>query len=155
MFGRVFILHRLADGFPNHFESHSRWSGYRIESGPTRLIDHRDVLHFQREGVAIGTDRQAMLRNSNDPVESRRRNRRMKIVDLVCGNRRSPEQGQSYMGEGALLCCPGGPIFSLHHAVIGCGAAKCDAISLIVGAHARKCAAPGNLTFEMVDMRGL
>ena len=73
-------------------------------------------------------------------------------MDLVCGNRRSPEQRQSYVSESTLPCCSGSPVLSLHHAVVRCGAAKRDPISLIVGAHAREGAAPGNSTFEMVDM---
>src|SRR6266550_1031122 len=49
--------------------------------------------------------------------------------------------------------CSGGPILSLHHAVVRCRTAKSDAISLVVSAHACKGAAPGDSTFEMVDMR--
>jgi hypothetical protein len=55
---------------------------------------------------------------------------------LVSGNRRSPEQRESYMRKSALLRGSCSPILALHHAVIGCGAAKRDSISLIVGAHA-------------------
>jgi hypothetical protein len=53
-----------------------------------------------------------------------------------------------------MLRCSGGPILSLHHAVVRCRTAKSDAISLVVSAHACKGAAPGDSTFEMVDMRG-
>ena len=73
-------------------------------------------------------------------------------MDLVCRDRRSLEQRQSYMGERPLLCCSGRPIFALHHAVVRRGAAKRDTISLIVGAHARKGAAPNDAPLEMVDM---
>jgi hypothetical protein len=72
---------------------------------------------------------------------------------LVCGDRRSSEQRESYMCEGALLHSSCSPILALHHAVIGCGTAECDPISFIVGAHARKGAAAGDATFEMLDMR--
>ena len=58
------------------------------------------------------------------------------------------------MCEGTLLCCASSPIVSLHDAVIGGWAAKRDAVSLIVGAHARKGAAASDSTFEMVDVRG-
>src|SRR5260370_42694580 len=77
----------------------------------------------------------------------------VEIVDLVCGDRRSLEQRQSYVSESTFLCCSGGPILSLHHAVVGCGTAKRDAISLIVSAHACKGAASGDSAFEVVDMR--
>jgi hypothetical protein len=116
------------------------------------LIDHREVLHFQREGVTVRTYSEATLWNRHDPVKSRRRDGRMNIVYLVCGDRRSPEQRQSYVGEDALLCCPGRPILSLYNAVVGCGTTKRDAISLIVSAHAREGAAPGDATLEMEDM---
>ena len=76
-------------------------------------------------------------------------------MDLVCGDRRPPKQRKSYMSERTLLRGSGGPILSLHHAVVRCRTAKGDPISLIVGAHAGKGAAPGNLAFEMVDMRRL
>ncbi len=72
---------------------------------------------------------------------------------LIGGDRRSPEQRQSYVGESALLSGSPGPILSLHHAVVSCGTSKRDPICLIVCAHARECAAPGDSTFEMVDMR--
>jgi hypothetical protein len=61
---------------------------------------------------------------------------------------------QPYVSKGTMLRSSGGPILSLHHTVIRCRTAKSDAISLVVGAHACKGAAPGDSTFEMVDMRG-
>jgi hypothetical protein len=77
----------------------------------------------------------------------------MEIVDLVGGDRRSLKERESYMSESTLLCCSGGPILSLHHAIVRCGTAESNSIPLIVGAHAGKGAAPGNAAFEMVDMR--
>ena len=74
-------------------------------------------------------------------------------MDLVCRDRRSPEQRQSYMGERPLLCCSGCPVFALHHAVVRRGAAKRDAISLIVGPHAGEGAAASDSTFEMINVR--
>jgi len=90
--GWVLISHRLARWFPDHFERHSCGSGYWIQRRPAWLIDNGDVLHFQCEGVAIRTNRQTTLRNGNDPIESRRRNGGVKIVYLIGGDRRSPEQ---------------------------------------------------------------
>ena len=58
------------------------------------------------------------------------------------------------MCESTLLRRASSPIVSLHDAVIGGWAAKRDAVSLIVGAHARKSAAASDSTFEMIDMRG-
>ena len=79
----------------------------------------------------------------------------MQIVDLVGGDRRSPEESQSYMRKSPLLRRSSCPILSLHHAVVRRGTAKRDAISLIVCACPRKGAAPGDVTFEMVDVRRL
>jgi hypothetical protein len=41
----------------------------------------------------------------------------------------------------------------LHHAIVSRRATECDLISLVVGADTRKRAAPGDATFEMVDVR--
>src|SRR6266850_1297264 len=77
----------------------------------------------------------------------------MKIVYLVGGDRRSPEQRQSYVREGASLRSSRTPILPLHRAVVRCGAPKCDPISSIVRAESCKGAAPGDSALEMVDMR--
>ena len=150
--GRVIVLHGLTGRFPDHLEAHSCWSGKRIQRWPSRLIDDRDVLHFQCQRVAIRTDCEATLRNRNYPVKARWRDGRMQIVDLVCRDRRSPEERQSYMGESSLLCCSSRPILSLHHPVVCCGAAKREPIPLIVCAHAGESAAPGDSAFKMVNM---
>src|SRR5580658_7775519 len=76
----------------------------------------------------------------------------MKIVYLICGTRRSPEQSESYMREGALLRSSGGPVLPLHHAVICCGTAKRDPIPFFVRARTRKGAAASNSAFEVVDI---
>ena len=152
MFGGVFVLRRFAGRFPNHLESHSRGSGYRVQCRPARLIDHRNVLNLKREGVAVGTDTQTTLGNRNDPVKPRRRNGRVKVVYLVSGDSLSPEQRESYVSKDSLLCCPGGPVLPQHDAIIGCRTAKRDSISLVIGAHASKGAAPGYPSFEIVNV---
>ena len=76
-------------------------------------------------------------------------------MNLVCRDRRSPEQRQSYVGVRALLRRSRSPILPLHHAVVRCGAAKRDPISLIVSANASKGAAPGDPALKMVYMRRL
>ena len=154
MFRRVVIRHGLPGRFPHDLESHSCWRRDRVQCRPSRLINHRYVLHFQGEGISIGSDGETAFRNWNNPVKAGGRNWRMKIVDLVRGDRWSPEERQSYMRENSLLCCSSRPILSLHHAVVCCGAAECEPISLIVGADTCKSAAPCDATLEMVDMRG-
>jgi hypothetical protein len=75
-------------------------------------------------------------------------------MNLIGGSQRPPEQGESYMGEDALLWSARRPVFALHDAVVGGGAAKGDAIPLIVGAHAGEGAAAGDASFEMVMCEG-
>lgn len=116
------------------------------------MIDHSNVLHLKREGVPVGTDIQTMLGDGNDPVQSRRRNGRVKVVYLVSGDSLSPEQRESYVSKDTLLCCPGGPVLAQHDTIIGGRTAKRDSIPLVIGAHASKGAAPGYPPFEMVNV---
>ena len=76
-------------------------------------------------------------------------------MNLIGGDRRPPEQGQSYMGECAMLRRSCSPVFALHQSKIGGRAAECDAIPYVVRAHATKCAAPPHKTFEVVNVRRL
>ena len=57
------------------------------------------------------------------------------------------------MCEDALLRSSRAPKLSLHHAVVGRSTAKSDTVSLVVGARPGEGAAPGDSTFEMIDMR--
>jgi hypothetical protein len=76
----------------------------------------------------------------------------VKVVYLVSEDSLSAEQRESYVSKGTLLPCPGGPVIAQHDSIIGCRTAKCDSISLVIGAHARKGAAAGYPSFEMVDV---
>ena len=76
-------------------------------------------------------------------------------MNLVGGDRRPPKQRQSYMCEYAVLGRACSPVFALHESKIGGRAAECDAIPLVVRAHATKCAAPRHKTFEVVNVRRL
>ena len=150
---RIVVSNPIPGRFPNHLECHLRRCSDGIQRGPPRLINDRDVLHFQSEGAAIRTDRKAALWHRNDPIKSGGCNGRVKVVDLVCRDRRSLEQGQSYMGERPLLCCSGCPVFALHHAVVGGRCAKGDTISSIVGTHTGKSAAASDTTLEVINVR--
>jgi hypothetical protein len=57
------------------------------------------------------------------------------------------------MGESALLRCPSSPVFTLHYSVVGGGTSERNPSSLIVRAHAGKCTAAGNPSFEVIDVR--
>ena len=77
----------------------------------------------------------------------------MEIVNLVGGDRRPPEQRQSYMRERAVLGTSCGPVFALHQSVIRGRAAEGDSIPAVVGSDARKCAASGDKALEVIDVR--
>jgi hypothetical protein len=79
----------------------------------------------------------------------------VKIVDLVGGDRRSPEQRESYVSEGALLCRARSPVLTLHYAIVRCRTAERDPVPLVVGTHTGEGAAPGHSSFEIVDVRRL
>ncbi len=76
----------------------------------------------------------------------------MKVVDFIFRDHRSPKHGVSYVHEAAMLRRACGPIFPLHDAVIRGGGAECDAIPLVVGAHARETVATDNPPLEVKDM---
>jgi hypothetical protein len=76
----------------------------------------------------------------------------MKIVNLVGRDSLSLEQRESYVGESSALCCAGRPVFPGHDTVVGCRTAEGDAVSLVVGSHAREGAAAGYLSLEMVNV---
>jgi hypothetical protein len=48
-------------------------------------------LHFECERVPVGADTQTTIWNGDDPVESRRCDGRMKIMNLIRGGNLSPE----------------------------------------------------------------
>lgn len=76
-------------------------------------------------------------------------------MNLVGGDHRPVEQGESFVSEGAALCRARGPVFTLHHTTVRCRTAKPDSISLVVGAHAGKGTAASGSSFKVVDMRRL
>ena len=79
----------------------------------------------------------------------------MEIVNLVGGDRRPPEQRQSYMRERTVLGSPCGPVFALHQSVIRGRAAERDAIPVVICPHAGEGAASGDKALEVVNVRRL
>src|SRR5712671_1545692 len=57
------------------------------------------------------------------------------------------------MRESTLLRGSRCPIFTLHDAIIGCWAAECDPILLIIRSHASECTAARHQSFKVIDMR--
>ncbi len=76
----------------------------------------------------------------------------MQIVDLIRGNRRSPEQRQSYVSKDAVLRRARSPVLALHQTVVGGGAAKDDSVAMVVSAHSDERTAPCDAALEMVDV---
>jgi hypothetical protein len=74
-------------------------------------------------------------------------------VNLVRGNRRPPEQSQSYMCESALLRRARRPILSLHYTVVRRWTAERDAVALVVSPHTSERAAASDASLEMVNVR--
>jgi hypothetical protein len=105
--------------------------------------------------VSIWADFQTSLRYSDNPVEPGGCNRGMKVVNLVGGDRRSPEEGESYVRKDSVLCGARSPVLALHDAIVCCRATKRDSIAPVIGAHAGERTAPSNASFKIVNMRGL
>jgi hypothetical protein len=79
----------------------------------------------------------------------------MEIVNLIGGDRRPPKQSQSYMRKRTVLRRSRGPIFALHEPVVSGRAAEPDSIAVVVGPHARECAASRDHALEVINVRGL
>ena len=56
-------------------------------------------------------------------------------MNLVGRDRRPLEEGESYMGEGAVLRCPRRPVLAIHHAIVGRGTPECNSVPVVVGSH--------------------
>jgi len=56
---------------------------YGIKAGPLRLINNRNILHLERCGLPVRANDKVPFGNWNDPIQPRRRNWRMKIVNLI------------------------------------------------------------------------
>jgi len=75
----------------------------------------------------------------------------MKIMDLVRGDRRSLEYGESCVGENRLVRLACRPVLARHVAVVGRGSAPREAISFVIRAHPVEPAAARQLSFEVID----
>jgi hypothetical protein len=74
-------------------------------------------------------------------------------MDLVTArDRRSLEESQSYMTEGARLRCPGSEILSTDKREVRARGAEGNPISLVVGPHSGKIVASRNLALEVIDI---
>lgn len=76
----------------------------------------------------------------------------MKIVELVCGDRRSLKNRESCVREYPLLCLSSSPVFARHIAVVRGGISPGKAVAFIVGTHAVEAVAARQLSFEMKNV---
>ena len=75
-------------------------------------------------------------------------------MDLVAArDRRSLEEGQSYMTEGAYLGRPGCKILSPDKREVCAWGTKSNPITLVVGPHAGEIIATCNVALEVIDIR--
>ena len=74
-----------------------------------------------------------------------------KIVDLIRGDRRSPEDCESSVGEGRLVRPTARPVFARHVVVVSGGSAPGQAVSLIIGTHAVEAIAASQLSLKVIN----
>ncbi len=76
----------------------------------------------------------------------------MKVVELVCRDRRSLENRKSRVGEYSLPRLSSCPVFACHVAIVGGGISPGKAVAFIVRAHAVEAIATRQLSFEMKNV---
>ena len=76
----------------------------------------------------------------------------MKVMELVCRDRRSLEYRESCVGEYSLPSLSSCPVFACHIAIVGCGIAPGKAVAFIVCAHTVEAVASRQLSFEVKDI---
>lgn len=76
----------------------------------------------------------------------------MKIVELVCRDRRFLKNRKSCVGKYPLLRLSSGPVFACHIAVVRGGISPGKAVAFIVRAHAMEAVAARQLSFEMKNV---
>src|SRR6266853_124364 len=76
----------------------------------------------------------------------------MKIVKLVCRDRRSLEYCESRVGEYSLPSLSSSPVFACHIAIVGGGISPGESVAFIVRAHTVEPVASRQLSFEVKDI---
>ncbi|OPY77253.1 MAG: hypothetical protein A4E65_02851 [Syntrophorhabdus sp. PtaU1.Bin153] len=119
---------------------------------PSGLIDNGNSFQLQNCLPSIGSDSETSLRYRCNPVESRRCNGRMEIVNLVSpGDRRAIEESQSDVSECAGMGNPAGKIPAVHERKIRARCTEGDAVALVVGPHTCEIVTARHMSFEMID----
>jgi len=75
----------------------------------------------------------------------------MKIMDLVRGDRRSLEYGESGVREDGSVGLASRPVLAGHVAVVGGRSAPREAVSFVIRAHTVEAIAAGQLSLEVID----
>lgn len=76
----------------------------------------------------------------------------MKVMELVCRDRRSFKNRKSCVREYPLLRLASSPVFACHIAVVRGGISPGKAVAFIVRAHAVEAVAARQFPFEMKDV---
>jgi hypothetical protein len=76
----------------------------------------------------------------------------MKVMELVCRDRRSFEYRESCVCEYSLSRLSSCPVFACHIAVIRSGISPGKAVAFVVRAHAMEAIAARQFPFEMKDV---
>src|ERR1700733_13813190 len=77
----------------------------------------------------------------------------MKIVNLVRGNRRLPENRQAGVRKNSYGCAACCPIFTRHVTVVRGGRTPSEPVALVICSHAMKSIAARQFSFEVIDTR--
>ena len=152
---RIFILNRFVARLKNQLEIQKRRSGFRVHCGPARLVDNGQVHHLERRCFAIRAERQPIRWHGRHPIQAFRRYRRMEVVDLVSGDRRSPENSQSCVSEDRLVPLARGPVFARHVAIVRGWSAPSETVAFVISSHAVEPAAPSQPPLEVINTRKL
>ena len=76
----------------------------------------------------------------------------MKVVELICRDRRSLKNRKSCVGKYSLLRFSSSPVFACHIAVVRSGISPGKAVPFIVRAHAVEAVAARQLSFNVKDV---
>jgi hypothetical protein len=148
----IFILHWLTGRLKDQLKIHECRSCFRVHCRPARLVNDWHIGHLQRGCCSVLAELEAICWHRCNPIQPLWRNGRMKIVELVRRDRRSLENRKSGVGKYALMSLSSRPVFACHIAVIRGGISPGKAVAFIVGSHAMKAVASGQLSCEMKDV---
>lgn len=139
----------------DHLKTQNGRHALGINGRKLGLVHHRNICHPECCRLPVRADDKFSFRNGYHPKQPQGPNPWIKIVNFVLRSNLLLKEGESYMGERSGLRSTCREVFTLHNPEIGAWRAKCNAVALIVRAHADEIRAPGDSPFEMVDVQRL